>query len=318
MARKLRLSNELFNRTTTKNTNPLLKGISMSRRVFIPMIALFAFGAIALTGCSDRPSGPPAIAQSGSQSVAATNGTASAAGDDQHAHKPGEHGGIIVTIGRDSYHAEAIFEQGGTLRLLMLGKDEARVLEVESQTFKGYAKSLGGAESMPFELAPVPQDGDVEGTTSQFVGQIPESLAGQPVEVTIPSVRIKGERFRLGFASAIEPHASDTMPAKVDDEEEVTLYLTPGGAYTEADINANGGVTASQKFKGIMSSHDMNPKPGDKICPVTLTKANSKFTWIVGGKPYEFCCPPCVDEFLKSAKQNPMALKNPDEYVKTR
>jgi YHS domain-containing protein len=108
------------------------------------------------------------------------------------------------------------------------------------------------------------------------------------------------------------------MPAKVNDEEEVALYLTPGGIYTEADIKANGGVTASQKFKGVMSSHDMNPKPGDKICPVTLTKANAKFTWVVAGKSYEFCCPPCVDEFLKTAKENPTALKNPEDYVKTR
>ena len=51
--------------------------------------------------------------------------------------------------------------------------------------------------------------------------------------------------------------------------------------------------------------------------PTSPTVTHS-FTWIVGGKPYEFCCPPCVDEFLKTAKQNPTALKNPDEYVKTR
>ena len=314
MARKL----QLLNRTMIENAIPLLKRVFMSRRGCIFLGALFALGAIVVTGCSDRSVEPRRVSQSGSQPATATNGTATTVVDDQHAHKPGDHGGIIVTIGRDSYHAEALFEKGGTLRLLMLGKDEARVLEVDSQTFTGYAKLLGAAESIAFELSPVPQAGDVDGKTSQFVGQLPESLAGQAVEVTIPSVRIDGERFRLGFASASDSHAADIMPDKVNAEEEVVLYLSPGGAYTEADIKANGGVTASQKFKGVMSSHDMNPKPGDKICPVTLTKANSKFTWIVGGKPYEFCCPPCVDEFLKTAKQNPTALKNPDEYVKTR
>jgi len=288
----------------------------MTTKAFMPMCALIVLGAIAVTGCTDRSLAPSQASKSEHQPASAA--TALKATDDEHAHKPGEHGGIIVTIGRDSYHAEAIFEKGGTLRLLMLGKDEAKVLEVESQSLKGYVKALGAPESTPFELAAVPQDGDLEGKTSQFVGQLPESVTGQAVEVTIPSVRIDGERFRLGFASASESHSNDAMPAKVDDEEEVTLYLTPGGIYTEADIKANGGVTASQKFKGMMSSHDMNPKPGDKICPVTLTKANAKFTWIVAGKPYEFCCPPCVDEFLKTAKENPTALKNPEDYVKTR
>lgn len=263
------------------------------------------------------------VAGCGKQQGAATTGAAVPASsaptvasvDDEHAHKPGAHGGIIVTIGRDSYHAEALFEQGGTLRLLMLGKDEARVLEVETQKFSGYAKSVGANESIAFELAPVPQSGDAEGKTSQFVGQLPESLAGQAVEVTIPSVRINGERFRLGFASATESHSAD-MPDKVSDEEEVKLYLSSGGIYTDADIKANGGMTASQKFKGAMSSHDMNPKPGDKICPVTMTKANPKFTWVVGGKTYEFCCPPCVDEFVKTAKSAPDEIKAPEDYVK--
>src|SRR5262245_41188668 len=58
---------------------------------------------------------------------------------EEHAHKPGSHGGSIVAIGRDNYHAEAIFEKGGVLRLLLLGKDEAQLLEVESQTLTAYA-----------------------------------------------------------------------------------------------------------------------------------------------------------------------------------
>ena len=49
---------------------------------------------------------------------------------------------------------------------------------------------------------------------------------------------------------------------------------------------------------------------------MTLTKANPKCSWIVGGKNYEFCCPPCVDEFVKLAKSNPEKVKQPDQYVK--
>jgi YHS domain-containing protein len=60
----------------------------------------------------------------------------------------------------------------------------------------------------------------------------------------------------------------------------------------------------------------MKPKPGDKICPVTMTKANPKCAWVVGGKTYEFCCPPCVDEFVKLAKENPNDVKAPGAYIK--
>jgi hypothetical protein len=106
------------------------------------------------------------------------------------------------------------------------------------------------------------------------------------------------------------------MPARVAADEERKLYLTPGGKYTEADIKANGNKTASEKFQGVTASHDLRPKAGDKLCPITLTKANPKFTWVVGGKAYEFCCPPCVDEFVQTAKEKPDEVKEPGAYVK--
>jgi multiple sugar transport system substrate-binding protein len=39
------------------------------------------------------------------------------------------------------------------------------------------------------------------------------------------------------------------------------------------------------------------------ICPISKTKAAPKFSWVVGGKTYQFCCPPCVDEFVQTAKK---------------
>jgi YHS domain-containing protein len=235
--------------------------------------------------------------------------------DGDHAHKPGSHGGIIIPIGADSYHAEAVIEKGGTFRLLTLGKDESRIQEVEEQPIKAYVKVVGQPDAMPVELSATPQDGDAPGTTSQFTGELPEELRGQPLEVTIPNIRIKGERFRIGFTTQTAVHQEE-MPASLPAAEEQALYLTPGGKYTEADIAANGKVTASQKFRGVISSHDMKPKQGDRICPVTMTKANPKFTWVIDGKPYQFCCPPCVDEFVKLAKEQPEEVKVPDTYIK--
>src|SRR5262249_57466956 len=106
------------------------------------------------------------------------------------------------------------------------------------------------------------------------------------------------------------------MHVALSAEQEKELYLTPGGKYTEADIEANGRMTASERFKGQLSSHNARTKSGDRLCPISETKANPAFTWIVGGKTYEFCCPPCVDEFVKKAKEQPDEVLEPEAYVK--
>lgn len=239
-----------------------------------------------------------------------------AAKSDDHAHKPAAHGGIIVEVGRDNYHAEAVFEKGGTLRLYTLGQDEAKVQEVAAKPLEAYAKAEGALEASQFVLEPKPQTGDKPGMTSLFVGTLPKDLHGKHVEVTIPNVVIGDGRFRIAFSSNPPKSDDHEMPNKIEDEAEKKLYLTPGGKYTEADIKANGNQTASQKFKGVKAQHDLKPKAGDMLCPITKTKANPKFTWIIGGKPYEFCCPPCVDEFVQTAKDSPADIKDPAEYIK--
>ncbi|MBX9653951.1 hypothetical protein K2Y11_10085 [bacterium] len=278
-------------------------------------------------GCDDRGEPPEKISSAAGKAggvVAMSNSDAATAvtptglaAVEEHGHKSGAHGGILISLGRDSYHAEAVFEKGGVLRLYTLGKDESRVIDVEKQTLKGFVKVEGDAEAHQFTLEAESQDGDADSRTSQFVGTLPKGLWGLNLDVTVPNIVIAGERFRLGFKSTPQQH-DEGMPNKVADEEERKLYLTPGGKYTEADIKANGSITASVKFKGLKSSHDMFPKAGDKICPVTQTKANPQFTWIVDGKSYEFCCPPCVDEFVKTAKASPEDIQQPADYVKSK
>jgi YHS domain-containing protein len=268
-------------------------------------------------GCArqEDPAAATAATETASALPAQTTAPSPAAEETVHGHVPGAHGGIIVAIGRDNYHAEAIFESGGKLRLFMLGNDETQVQEIDAQELTAYVTLAGRAASTAVTLRPEPQSGDSEGKTSQFVADLPEGLAGQAVEVTIPSVRIGVARFRIAFTSAVEAH-EDPMPDKVDDAKERELYLTPGGIYTEADIEANGRLTASERFVAFRAKHDLHPQPGEKICPVTLTKANPACAWIIGGKTYEFCCPPCVDEFVKLAKEHPDAVQAPEKYVK--
>ena len=291
-------------------------------RIFTPAAILTSVAAAALfvVGCGPADTaGTPSESQTAHQSESAQHSGEAHATESDHAHGPGAHGGTIVPIGRESYHAEIVFENGGKVRLFTLGADESKVQEVDAQTVVAYAKATGSTDATQIEFKAEPQTDDAQGKTSQFVAQLPDGLVGQEVEITIPSLRIGGERFRLGFSSpaaAHDEHADSAMPEKTTDTEEANLYLTAAGIYTEDDIAANGNQTASQKFKGIKAAHDLNPKPGDKICPITLTKANPKFTWIVAGKPYEFCCPPCVDEFVRLAKESPDEIKSPDSYVR--
>src|SRR5687767_4864896 len=91
--------------------------------------------AVSAIGCS----GPNPPKPSGAASNTAMT-PPTAHGDGDHGHKPSAHGGIIVPVGRDNYHAEAVFETGGTLRLYTLGQDESKVLEVEAQPLTGYVK----------------------------------------------------------------------------------------------------------------------------------------------------------------------------------
>jgi hypothetical protein len=273
-------------------------------------LAVASLGAAILVGCSKSSSNAPVAA-----SAAPKVGEAPHA-DGEHGHQSGGHGGTIVAVGRDSYHAEAVFEKGGTVRLFLLGHDESRVQDVDAQELTAHVKADGAVEAVTMTLRADPQAGDATGKTSQFVGKLPAELVGKAVEVVIPGLRVGGERFRVAFSSTVAAHEEEARPTKVVDAAEKALYLKPGGKYTMADIMANGGQTASQKFEGQVSAHVMKPQPGDKVCPITQTKANPKFTWIVDGKPFEFCCPPCVDEFVQKAKEHPEEIGDPADYIK--
>lgn len=114
----------------------------------------------------------------------------------------------------------------------------------------------------------------------------------------------------------VDQDAEPEMPSKVIAEAERELYLTPAGMYSMADIEANDGLTPSQKFVGFQANHDFNPQPGDVICPITRTKANPQCSWIIGGQEYQFCCPPCIDEFVILAKDNPESILPPEKYIR--
>jgi hypothetical protein len=225
----------------------------------------------------------------------------------------GAHGGTIVPVGHDHFHVEALFAEGGIFKLFTLGQDQTLVETVPKQKITAYLRAPQATGAVAIVLQSKPQPQDPPGQTSEFEGQLPLELVGSQLHVTVPSITIGAKRYRFDFLTR-DDHAA-AMPKKVTSEAERRLYLTPGGKLTEADIKANGSQTVSQKYAGFMSAHDMHPVAGDTICPITRTKANAKCSWIVDGKRYAFCCPPCIDEFVKLAKEHPEQIQEPLEYT---
>ncbi|MBX7106159.1 MAG: hypothetical protein K1X57_18915 [Gemmataceae bacterium] len=279
-------------------------------RTFVLIVGVGSVGLF-VAGCGGTSS-PSATAPMNTTAAEKKNAV-----DEAHGHKPGAHGGILVSLGLDSYHAEAVFEKGGVVRLYMLGKDEARVQEIESQELTAYLTSYGMTESDKMTFRSEPQPGDSKGKTSLFTAKLPKDLIGKKVQVTVNNINVNGERFRIAFSNEHkDDHVAAEMPVKKEGDEEQKLFLTAGGLYTAADVAANGNTVPTVKYKGIRAQHDDNPKSGDKICPISKTKANPKFTWVIGGKTYQFCCIPCIEEFVVLAKEKPDEVKDPSSYVK--
>ena len=227
-----------------------------------------------------------------------------------------QHGGLIVEIGDSVAHAEAVFEADGTVRLYLLGRDAKMVLEIDAKPLEAFATPEGSTSATKLVFEPSAQSGDAAGKSSVFVGKLPAAMADQPVVLNLPNVHVGNDRYRVSFRKTKGDGGHDNMPAKRPDSEADLLFSKPGGLYTEADIKANGTKPPGEKYKGIKSKHDAEAKPGDKICPISETLANPQFTWVIGGKTYEFCCTPCIEEFVALAKEKPQSVKQPEAYRK--
>ena len=237
---------------------------------------------------------------------------------DDHGHGETPHGGTLIELGKS--HAEFVVDHGKKQVTVYILSEDLKKNEPISAT-----KLLLSIKTPTFQtdLVAAPQDGDPKGKSSRFVAVHDNFAKEQEFEGTI-SVEIDGKPYLADFKEA--EHKEDKKSMKpVDDHgravvvapagSEADVYLTPGGIYTAADINANGNTTVSAKYKGLKVSHDIKPIAGDKLCPITLTKSNANLTWVIGGKKYEFCCPPCVEEFVTLAKTTPNEVKAPETYI---
>lgn len=70
----------------------------------------------------------------------------------EHEHQQGAHGGIMVSLGQDSYHVEAVLGSDRKVRLYMLGRDETRVIDVPANTLKGFVQLEGDVQADSIEF----------------------------------------------------------------------------------------------------------------------------------------------------------------------
>jgi hypothetical protein len=282
----------------------------MSRLLIFALLALVFAAGVLITGCGTQT--PPAAVP---PAHAAKEAVAGKHDQEEHGHAKG-----VVAMG--DYHGKLLVEPGGKLRLVILGKDETKETSIESQEIQGHLQVVGAAESAIIVLTPE-ATASPGSKTSQFLGQVPAELQGKPLQATL-RISIAGEAYRPTFETApgsarhdehaLPPPDATSGSAELTDKEK-DLYLTPGGIYTAQDIEKNGRTAPRLKFKGLEASHE-DPQTGDRICPISKSKASDNFRWWVGGKEYKFCCPPCVRDFVRLAKEQPDKIKEPASYVK--
>lgn len=237
-----------------------------------------------------------------------------------HAHGIGPNGGIVFELGK--YHAEfTVDHDKKECTVVVLSADEKnpqpiKVAATELLLTTNETKTTDGKVIPRLTIKLLPKN-DAGNKGSIFVG----SDAGLGSVANFAGIvigEIDGKPSQGEFREELEGHghAASSKTTGRPTDREVSLFLTPGGIYTAADIEKNGRVVPSVKFQGVSWSHDDDLKKGDKVCPVTDNKADAQCVWYVNGKKYEFCCPPCLEKFVGWAKNQPTKIKEPEAYVK--
>jgi YHS domain-containing protein len=232
---------------------------------------------------------------------------------ESHGHPPGPHGGSVVAIDRDNHlHAEAAID-GGLVRLYLFGRELTEVRPVVARTLCAAVRLHDGEGDFALMLRPEPLETDPPGTASRFAGRLSPALWRGHPRLVVWSLPVEEARFRFEIELAHSPlEEAEVARAEAD---EAALYATPKGKYLADDVRRNGTVPASRKYRGERPSHDDRPAPGERVCPVSRERVDARFVWVIGGKEYRFCCPPCIDEYVATAKERPDEVKEPEFYL---
>jgi YHS domain-containing protein len=232
-----------------------------------------------------------------------------------HDHEVGPHGGIIVAINEDEshYHAEFVVDTDGRIRLFLSGEKPEQIVEVKPHTLIARAKTAGDPKVTSILLRPAEIMTATPQNTSQFWGRMSPELLGMHLRLEIKDLEIEGRKF--AFVIEVPGAADPTRRSRVATDMERELVLKPGAGYTQADVEAAGGIIPSAKYKDVSPGHSMRAMRGDRLCPVSRIKADSRISWNVMGRTYQFCCSPCIVDFVSLAKKRPEEIVAPENLV---
>jgi hypothetical protein len=173
--------------------------MSQNRKVW-PVWSVVALGAALagwtlLSGCTPAGTGTGG-SQAGGGSAAGTGEGEEHEGEEHEEHGPPPHGGQLIELGDEEYHAELVHdEKAGTVTIYLLDAHAEKAVAIDSADITIKLKHDGEPEQ--FKLAASPQDDDVEGTASRFVSEEAELAEDLDAEGTEPrlAVTIDGKPY---------------------------------------------------------------------------------------------------------------------------
>jgi hypothetical protein len=222
---------------------------------------------------------------------------------DPHSHEAGPHGGPIADWD-EKFHAEFTLNTANKEAVVFILDDKAKAApKIEVKKISKVKLNVTSVTPiLQLDLVHDPKRSDDKGIA--YVATHDHFAKDVEIRGAIDG-SVEGYKSPMTGSFTYKP--ADKAKQQASRE----LYLKPGGIYTAADIKANG----TQKPKDLGLDH-VDPVVGDKICPVTGSKAHKEYQWVTQGQTYEFCCPPCVDTFLRWANKEPDKIKDAKEYVK--
>lgn len=213
---------------------------------------------------------------------------------DGHEHKAAAHGGKIVSVGTDNYHAEVVFEKDGQLKFYTLAKDETKAISVETQTLKAHVKHDDKSHEM--ELRPEPQKEDPKGKSSLFVGKLPAEVIGKKVTVTIVGLKMEGETFRVEFSSEGGKHGDHKDHKDHKDGKEHKEHKKES---SKANSPADEEIRAA---RAKLNEKNRQVVDAQEWCPVMvdhrLGEMGEPFKLMVKDQPVFVCCKGCQRKAL--------------------
>mgnify|MGYP002623156848 FL=1 len=129
--------------------------------------ALFSVMAVAFAGCGGGPAATPA------------GSSATSTVEPAHNHpEHGPHGGDLVELGDEEYHAEIVHEADGTLSVYILDGAATNMVPIDAAEISLNVVHDGEAEQ--FALAAMPLESDAAGQSSRFVSA--DAHAGEELD----------------------------------------------------------------------------------------------------------------------------------------